>query len=52
MHLDVTSIAQEHYLSQSLISLRKAGEEKRETDNIFCTIMHTVYRDLVRIYGA
>lgn len=40
MLLDVTSIALAHYLNQSLISPRKTGEEKREIDNIFCTIMH------------
>ncbi len=38
--LDVTSIALAHYLNQSLISPRKTGEEKREIDNIFCTIVH------------
>lgn len=40
MLLDVTSIALAHYLNQSLISPRKKGGEKREIDNIFCTIMH------------
>lgn len=40
MLLDVTSIALAHYLEQSLILPRKTGVEKREIDNIVCTIMH------------
>lgn len=40
MLLDVTSIALAHYLNQSLISQKKTREEKKEIDNIFCTIMH------------
>lgn len=40
MLLDVTSIALEHYLSQSLISLKKDGERGKRNWQYLCTIMH------------
>lgn len=46
MLLDVTSLALAHYFNPSLISPKKTGQEKREIDNIFCTIMHRQWSEI------